>query len=80
VLSGQTTPHWPQLLRSVWVLTHSPTWGTVPPGHTVGEEAGQVQRLLVEQVAPVGQHRLPQTRLFGQQNLSVPEVSSVKQV
>jgi hypothetical protein len=74
-------PHAPQCRRSLSRLTHSPTWGTFPvPTHTVGEEAGQTQRLLVEQVAPVGQHRLPQTRLFGQQNLSVPEVSSVKQV
>ncbi|HEU0089216.1 MAG TPA: hypothetical protein VFQ77_16485 [Pseudonocardiaceae bacterium] len=72
VLFGQTTPHLPQLLRSVCVLTHWPTWGSVPPGHTVGAEAGHVQALPVEQVAPVGQQRLPQTRLFGQQNLSVP--------
>jgi hypothetical protein len=79
--AAHALPHAPQWEVLVWRLTHSPTWGTAPvPVQTVGVLAGQTQRLPVEQLAPVGQHRLPHTRLFGQQNLSVPEVLSTRQV
>jgi hypothetical protein len=76
---GHLLPQVPQLFTSVWTSTHSPTWGRVPPGHAC-LPVGQTHRLPAPQVAPVGQQRLPQTKKFGQQNLSVPEVSSVRQV
>ena len=79
----QSTLQPPQWRRSVAVLTHSPTAsrsGVVVLLQVVGASSGHAQRWPVAQKAPVGQQRLPQTRLSGQQNLSVPEVSSVRQV
>jgi hypothetical protein len=79
VPGGQTLPHAPQLLLSVWRSTHRPTCGTSPPGQT-DVPAGQTHWFPCPHTPPVGQHRLPHTRLFGQQNLSVPDVWSTRHV
>jgi hypothetical protein len=77
---AQTFPHPPQLLASVCLLTHWPTCGTVPPGHKSGNAVGQTHLFVTVQSAPVGQHRPEQTRLSGQQNLSVELLWSIRHV
>jgi hypothetical protein len=76
----QTLPHSPQLLRSICLLTHWPTCGIAPPGHRSGVPAGQTHLFVTLHSAPVGQQRLEQTRLSGQQNLSVELLWSRRQV